>query len=244
MKKAILLLLVVGLLAVTAVACGGTGVGNEVGAGTAPPDDGATDPVVEDEDDGSLDDVDIVLPGEGDDGEFDLLITAEYFSVSGTIESVEDVDGLTHITIDDTDGNPAVLVISGDTVFPFADSFDVGDVVRGWYVTSAPMIMIWPPQYNIAVLAVDIPDDVNIKVDRFYAWGEDGMGQMISQDEMLVFTADDDTEIVLADGIEFTDGELQGRRIVVIYGMSTRSIPEITVAQKLIVLFENIVPLA
>ena len=54
---------------------------------------------------------------------------------------------------------------------------------------------------------------------------------------------DENTEVILEDGIEFIGDDFDGRRIVVIYGISTRSIPEMAVASKLIVLYESITPL-
>jgi len=252
MKKTMLLLLAAGLIAMTAVACAGTGVtADGAGAAYEPEID---IPVVETDDgyeeiadDGSDiifdDDVNIVLPGEGEDFNIGDEI-AHYFFVTGNVVSIEEFDGYTHVTIEDTNGNPAVLVLSEDTVFPFAEDFEIGDTVTGWYQTDMPMIMIWPPQYNIAVLAAGAPEDVVIRVDRFHSWDESMEGYMLSQDLMFAFNTDENTEIVLADGQDFSDGELNGRRIVVIYGMSTKSLPERATAQKLIVLFESIMPLA
>jgi len=239
MKKAILLLLAAGLLAVSAVACGGTGVVADAGGAAAQPEDNG---VIEDLDEAPDENVDIVLPGEGEESNFDRNI-AEYFSVSGKIESIEEVNGFTHVKIEDTDGNPSILVLSEDTVFLFSKDLIVGETVTGWYLTNAPMIAIWPTQYTIAVLAAGTPDGVNIRVDRFFAWEDNTEGFLLSQDGMFAFRTDENTEIILADGQDFSDGEIEGRRIAVIYGISTRSIPEQATADKLVVLFESIMPL-
>ena len=66
---------------------------------------------------------------------------------------------------------------------------------------------------------------------------------MISEDGMFAFKTDENTEIVLANGDDFSGGDIEGRRIAVIYDISTRSIPEMATASKLIVLFEDIMPL-
>jgi len=246
MKKTLLLILAVGLLAGAAVACGGSGI-TEAGAADVPdapntPDGNADDneAAVDEDCDSNLDDIEITLPGEGDDYFIDPTIP-NYFSITGDVVSVEEADGLIRITIEDTDGNPAVLVLSSETVFPFADSFDTGETVTGWYRTDMPMIMIWPAEYSIAVLVAGAPEGVNIKVDRFSAWEDNTEeGYLISPDRMFAFRTDENTEIILADGQDFTDGDFEGRRIVVIYGISTRSIPEMATADKLIVLFESI----
>jgi len=203
-------------------------------------DDAITDDaIIDDGSDIIFDDTEIVLPGEGEDYNMDTTIP-HYFSVTGNVVSVEKIEGLIHVTIEDTDGNPAVLVLSEETVFPFSDEIKEGDEVTGWYQTDRPMIMIWPPQYNIAVLVTGAPEGVNIKVDRFHAWKDNTEGFLLSQDEMFAFKTDENTEIILASGESFPADEIEGRRIVVIYGISTRSIPEMATADKLIVLYEDI----
>jgi len=247
MKKKLLILFAVSLLLVTIVACAGEDISAPVsaGAGIVPPI-GEIDPdegIPEDSDPGNdlvLDEGDDRSGQDGEDG-FNAEI-AEYFSITGIITNIEERDGLKRLEIEDTDGNPAVLVLNDETVFPFSADFAVGDEVTGWYLTNRPMIMIWPPEYSIDVLASRTGDDRNIKVDRFLLWDGDSIEHlMLSQDGMFAFLVNSDTEIILADGQEFTDGSLENRRIIVIYGMSTRSIPEQATADKLIVLFEDAV---
>jgi len=166
------------------------------------------------------------------------------------IESIEEINGLTtHIHIEDVNGNPAILVVSGETAFPFGKNFDVGDVVTGWYLSGVPMILPWPPQYTVSVLAVNVPDDVRVKVDRFFVW-EDNIesdnsseGYLISQDRMFAFRTDENTEIVLVNGDVLTEDDIASFRLIVFYGVSTRSIPEMTTADRVIRLYESIVPL-
>ena len=255
MKKTILILLAAGLLVVSVVGCAGTGIIPEVGAayGSDTMEDNLEDALEEtlddDQDmiidDGSdiiFDDIHIVLPGEGGDFHIDTTIP-HYLPISGVVVYIEEIDGNIHVTIEDIDGNPAILVLSQETVFPFASGFAAGDTITGWYRTDKPMMMIWPPQYDIVVLVAGVSEDVLIKVDRFHAWDDNTEGYMLSQDGMFAFITDENTEIILADGQDFKDGELDGRRIVVVYDISTRSLPELTTARKLIVLFESIMPL-
>jgi len=261
MKKTLLLLLSVGLMVGVAVACGGSDVTDEIGAaaGIVPlpeyvePENellGVDDKSVEA---GWIDDAcnygsditfdpdDIKLPDEGDGFALNRTIAA-YFSISGEIISIEDIDGVTKIKIIDTDGNEAVLVLNCNTAFLFSDRFAVGDFVTGWYLTNAPMIMIWPPHYNISVLAVGAPDDVNIKVDLFHRWDDSTDGYFLAQSGEFAFNIDENTQIILEDGVDFTDADFHDRQIAVIYGRSTRSIPELATATKLIVFFEGILP--
>jgi len=248
MKKTILILLAASFAAISAFGCAGSGVTPEAGAAYGPDvinnDDLIIGDDISDPDDGSdinFDDVDIVLPGEGDDFSFDNTMP-DFFSVTGTVVSTEDIEGVLHVTIETLDGDPAVFIIGEVTVFPFEETFNIGDTITGWYRTDLPMTMIWPSHYNIAVLAAGIPDDAIIKVDRFHTWYGNMEDYLLSQDETFAFNTDENTVILLADGLDFNDGEINGRRIVVIYGISTRSLPEMTTADKLIVLFEDIMP--
>jgi len=250
MKKTVLILVAVGLIVGTAAGLAFAFSGNN-----AIEPDAVNDVEVNNEvdvvndtnetimDDGDYLDVnidDIVL---SDWGNPDEAGTPHYLAMTGNVVSVEKVDDTIRVEIEDEHGNPAFLILDGNTVFPFGDELNEGDLVTGWYVTNSPMIMIWPAEYNIAVLVADAPEGVNIKVDRFYAWADREDGFMLSQDELFAFSMDENTEVILANGDDFSDGDLEGRRIVVIYGISTRSIPEMATADKLIVLYETIMPL-
>ena len=242
MKKIGVILLVTGLLlgsiAGIALAFGG-GNGEEE---YIPEDNGVfyeDDGIIEDEavfgDESNLEDNDVFIE-EDYLGEYEMAVVPDYFSITGIVESVEEVDDTIHVTIEDVYGNPAVLVLSDDTVYLFDTEFEIGDTITGWYVTDAPMILIWPAQYNIAVLAAGAPEDSNITVDRFYTMEDNDDGLMLSVDGMFAFRTDNDTKITLANGDDYTGDILEGKRIVVIYDFSTRSIPEIATARWLIIL--------
>ena len=244
MKKILLILLAVSLLVVSTAACTGAGaVPTAEADGIVPLPD-----VIDPEEEAPTDPNDLVHDNDGyinpDLGGDNSTMIAEFFSVTGVVTGMEERDGLRRVEIEDLDENPAVLVLNEDTIFPFSEDFAVGDMVTGWYLSHAPMIMIWPPEYSIDVFVSRMGDERNIKVDRFTVWEADTTeGYKLSQDGMLAFKVNEDTEIVLADGQDFRDGSLDNRNIIVIYGISTRSIPEQTTAEKLIVLFENIVPI-
>ena len=91
------------------------------------------------------------------------------------------------------------------------------------------MGMIYPPQFTASVIING--DFINIAVDRF----DD---DLISYDGLLMLSIGDETEIILQDG-ELFDCELAHRKMVVLYDISTRSIPAITTPSKIIVLFER-----
>ena len=252
-KKTVISLLAIGLLVgtivVMAIACAGGNGTNEVDDANGTDADtvfGVDDANVNNENDIAFE-PDVVIENEEPHMDYDntmvtMIPIPDYYSVTGIVESIEETGEAIQVIIEDEHGSPAVLILNEDTVYPFDEDFVVGDVITGWYVTDAPMIAIWPPQFNIAVLVAGAPEGSNIKVCRFTTWEYSPEDYLISQDEMFAFLVDEDTEIVLANGDDFTDGDIEGRRIVVIYDISTRSIPEMTTANKLIVLYEDIVP--
>jgi len=240
MKKILLILMVIGLLTVAIAGCGGTGI-IPADADVEPHPMPEVDPIGDGQDLNGNDELNPELDdgaNYGDEGQ------QEFISVSGIVVSMEIINDLRHVEIEDAEGNTAILVLSDETVFPFSTDFAVGDEVTGWYCATSPMIMIYPPQYTILVFSSRMGDDRNITVDRFNASDISHAEYLISQDGMFAFTTDENTEIILADGQDFSDGELEGRRIVVIYGASTKGIPELATASKLIVLFETAVPFA
>ncbi|MCL2226789.1 MAG: copper amine oxidase N-terminal domain-containing protein [Oscillospiraceae bacterium] len=167
-----------------------------------------------------------------------------YLSVTGTVTSVnESEDGLrVEISRPDADREGrAFLIVTDGTVFPFEEEIEEGDTVTAFYLANVPMILIYPPQYTAAVLVNGMPEDKNVNVDRFFSVEGEG-GLYLSQGGSLAFRIGEDTEVVLADGTEFNFdyGSIDGRRIVVVYGPSTRSIPAEVTAIRLIVLFEDI----
>jgi len=172
-----------------------------------------------------------------------------YLSVSGTVVSVDEFeggvaqqDGWFRVGIEDEDGNPTMLIINDRTYFPFDDEAEVGDDVIGFYQADMPAPMIFPPQYNAAVLVSGMPEGQNVKVDRFSSWDDNDEDYLIGRGGMFAFRVDESTEIITADGLEY-DGAIEGRRLVVIYGISTRSIPELATATTVIALFEDAVTL-
>ncbi|MCL2408764.1 MAG: copper amine oxidase N-terminal domain-containing protein [Oscillospiraceae bacterium] len=182
-------------------------------------------------------------------------LQAYYVSVTGMVVSVmsvtpaADAEEMWHaqtITIEVAEDSVANLNITAGTVFPFDSIEDIeeGDTVTAYVPANAPMAMIYPPQYTVNVLVAGVPENVNYHIDRFVAWGNENY-PLLAYGGGFAFAIDEDTVVVTADGNEFNFeyGNLENRRLIVIYGPSTRSIPEFATATKVIVLFEDAVPL-
>jgi hypothetical protein len=87
--------------------------------------------------------------------------------------------------------------------------------------------MIYPPQYQAVVMAKASPLR-SVAVDRFDA-------QLVSSDGMLKLNVSPSTQIVLENDQPFT-ARLENRDLIVIYGVTTRSIPAQTTPYKIIVI--------
>ena len=126
------------------------------------------------------------------------------------------------------DGGSANFIADFNT-FTLGSAPEVGDTITGFFLMDMPMAMIYPPQYNVSVIANG--EFTNLHVDRFDE-------ELVSYDGSLMLNIDGDTEIILQDGEPF-DCELAHRKLVVVYDISTRSIPAQTTPSKIIVLFER-----
>ena len=151
------------------------------------------------------------------------------------ISEFEDMRGnnLT-VSVENADGQIANLIVTEGTFFINDREITVGAEVTGYFETNAPALMIYPPQFNVRIVSVDIQDEesiTNIKVDRFDE-------NLVSQDQTLSLNIADDTAIITQGGQDFEGGELQNRKLIVFYDVSTRSIPAITTPSKIIVMYE------
>jgi hypothetical protein len=100
------------------------------------------------------------------------------------------------------------------------------------------MPLIFPPQFTAAVLVAGMPEDQSVHVDRFSSVKEGFGGIFVSEDGMLALNIGKDTQIVTADGEVFESvlEQLDWWDLVVVYDVSTRSIPAQTTPITVIVL--------
>lgn len=152
-------------------------------------------------------------------------------SFTGTIKTVTDFEGakkdLKYVLVEDEEGREANIIVSKDTYIVNNENIGIGSVITGFYDANKPMIMIYPPQYNAEVVAV-FSKHQNIKVDRFDK-------NLVSSDKSLKLNISKDTKIITEDGKTFK-GNLSNKKLVVVYGVSTKSIPAQTAPTQIIVL--------
>ena len=167
-----------------------------------------------------------------------------YASLTGTVvsfELVEQLDGTWNeeIEVETEDGLVRFLIDLDTVLFSRVepDEFDglsIGDTVIGFFEPSVFMAAIYPPQYHLVALVHS--DSLNAHIDRFDE-------ELTSFDGSLTITPDEDTVIMFQDGWAF-DGEideLHNRRLLVVYDVSTRSLPAIATPSHIVVLFETVV---
>ncbi|NLF43275.1 MAG: copper amine oxidase N-terminal domain-containing protein, partial [Bacteroidales bacterium] len=156
-------------------------------------------------------------------------------SFTGTVVSIsesEHAEGVKYYTVENEEKAPAVIVVSSKTYILDNEEISVGSKITGYYNANAPMIMIYPPQYSTEIVVVE-REDRNVKVDFFDM-------DYVSSDNSLKLNISEDTVIVSENGEAFT-GELANRKLVVVYGPSTRSIPAQTTPEKIVVLDEDVI---
>lgn len=152
----------------------------------------------------------------------------------GVVKEIGDfhgLDGAKFVTVENEDKIPANFLISEDTYIVKNKEIKAGSTIVGFYDANAPMILIYPPQYRAMVVFVEDDEGENIKVDKFDE-------NLVSVDNFLKLNISDQTEIITQDGDVF-EGGLANRKLVVIYGASTKSIPAQTNPMQVIVLSEE-----
>lgn len=165
-----------------------------------------------------------------------VLNKFQFQSFTGKVTDIrvpEDNTDRTYISVEGEGEQLGTILITKDTYIVSQDAIKIGDTITGYYNGNAPMIMIYPPQYNAEVVVVNETEE-NIKVDIFDK-------DLVSSDNFLKLNISDETKIILENGEAF-DGELANRKLVVSYTVSTKSIPAQTTPSQVVVLFEDIEP--
>lgn len=133
------------------------------------------------------------------------------------------------VLVENEENSVVNFVISSNTYFAFQDMITIGSTITGYYALNVPVPLIYPPQYQAYVVVVE-PDSKSeqIKVDCFN-------NNLVSSDGTLKLNIGENTQILNKDGSPY-QGSLEGKALVVHYNAATKSIPAITVPNKIIVL--------
>ncbi len=108
--------------------------------------------------------------------------------------------------------------------------FQIGDRATFFYDQNAPMVLIYPPRYT-AVAAANTPHGTTAALDRFHH-------DLVNSDNTLKLNMAWNTPVTLANGQPYK-GTLNHHLLLVLYGMTTRSIPAQTTPEQVIVFCQN-----
>ncbi len=157
-----------------------------------------------------------------------------YGSFSGIVKEVSDyepVEGSKIVLVESWSGEPSYIIISKDTFVTDMEKLAKGASITAFYDANAPMIMIYPPQYSALIVAISDKAYSNAVIDRFD-------NELISSDKNLKLNVSLDTVIVTQNGEKF-EGELSGRKLLVVYDFIAKSLPAQTSPLKIVVLQET-----
>lgn len=159
---------------------------------------------------------------------------SRYASITGTIVDMvptrtnRQVSGCTiFITLEDEDGNTVNFILSPNTYVVDFVTLAEGMKVTFWYRTDEPMLLIYPPQYNAAVVA-EVRGRRMINVDYYNA-------SLVNEGQTLQLNIDGSVSLRTTNNQYFQASPAE-QNLVVIYDTSTRSIPAQTTPREVIVL--------
>lgn len=118
------------------------------------------------------------------------------------------------------------FVVNPNTYVLGQHTFEEGDPIIAIYDTSAPVPLIYPPQFTAVILAKN-DDGFQAMFDFF---NED----LLNTDETLKLNISDTTKVLLPNGQTFFYNP-GNHYLLVLYLFTTRSVPSITTPQSVIV---------
>lgn len=160
-------------------------------------------------------------------------------SYTGIVKEVtEREDKTLFVQLESETAGPSNFIIPKDAYRVDNVEIKKGQTLVGFYESGRPMPAIYPPQYNVSIVA-EIKDNLFVEADRFDK-------NLVNTDNSLKLNISEDTETVWANGTQInwikapTAEELTTalgeRRLVVFYDITTKSIPAQTTPKKVIVL--------
>ena len=161
-----------------------------------------------------------------------------FMEIQGTIVAIEPIrTGMNRgqncgamIMLEDMDGNNVNFTVGPMTyVLDFA-TLQEGMQVGVFYRTDAPAPLIFPPQYQASVI---VPDRMGVNVDVGYY-----NSMLVNENQTLQLNLSGDVPVLTSNNQMYL-GNPANHELVVVYSMSTRSIPAQTTPDKVIVLCGN-----
>ena len=154
---------------------------------------------------------------------------SKFSAVSGTVQKITET------------GGAKTYSVKGETEFTLVEKLNTyfldGALKSGDKITvfTEDDISGAAERITASVVAKDSANRT-VKADRFD-------NELISYDGTLKLVLDDNTDVLLQDGKLFSEKSFANRKLAVVYGTATKSLPAIATPQKIIVLYEDAVPL-
>lgn len=160
---------------------------------------------------------------------------SKYRAVYGTIVDIISAAGGNHkaeecilyAMVEDSDGNTVNFMITPATYVVDFETLKAGMQCTFWYDTDLPAVLIYPPQYQAAVVALHRNGRM-VQVDYFDA-------DLVSRDRMLQLLLDPSVAVRTTNNQEYR-GTPGDQELVVIYESATRSLPAQTTPREIVVL--------
>lgn len=131
------------------------------------------------------------------------------------------------VTLETEDGETVNVILSPAAFVVDFETLSVGMNCTFWYLADAPMILIYPPQYNAVVAA----RDKNSRMVDVSHYGQ----ELVNQERTLQLKLDGSVDVRTTNN-QYFQGSPADHDLVVIYETSTRSIPAQTTPKKIVVL--------
>lgn len=130
------------------------------------------------------------------------------------------------ISMNSEDQGPVNILLPSTAYVLNGRPFQIGDRATFFYISQAPVPLIYPPQYR-AVAAAYTPYGTTAALDVFNS-------ALTNTDNSLVLNTTANTPTTLQNGQNFW-GDLGGKLLMVLYGTTTRSIPAQTTPEQIVV---------
>lgn len=134
---------------------------------------------------------------------------------------------LLFVSLETENGETVNVILSPATYVVDFETLSVGMNCTFWYLADAPMILIYPPQYNAVVAA----RDKNSRMIDVSYYGR----TLVNQENTLQLKLDGSVDIRTTNN-QYFQGSPAEHDLVVLYETSTRSIPAQTTPKEIIVL--------
>lgn len=148
-------------------------------------------------------------------------VTTDYFN--SQTECISNYN----VTVRTEDNQEIHFIIDSNTYFVDCVTQQKDVKIVGFYDEFAAIPLIYPPQYPIKVIALDLPGRF-VKADFFDCY-------LISNDNQLQLIVSNNTYIIDEDGKPYC-GNISNKYMVALYARSTKSIPAVTTPTVIIVL--------